>query len=370
VCLVAVAGALLSQRPDLFALDAGMPKKRAIRVATADTATTGHDTNRTTTKVPLPARTDTAAPEGELEGSGEGVEERLEGVWYPPDTMRYLLLANKADKRLYLLRRRGDWEVARAYPAAYGENGGRKQTSGDKRTPEGLYFIIGHKKPRELTEVYGPVAFVLNYPNARDRRDGRTGTGIWIHGTAPDSMPVSTRGCIELTNSDIDELERIIDNGIGTPVLIVDDPAMQNAAVRPDYREVARRRAVVMRTYRRRLEAFARLVKQWREAWESRDIERYRIFYDTTNFAARGQEWGAWRARKLRTFRNYDTIDVSVSDIILTDFQSHRAIVKFHQKYQSNVLTSRNVKALFLTRTNGSWKITRETTLPVEEFVL
>ncbi|MBD3316131.1 MAG: L,D-transpeptidase family protein [Chitinivibrionales bacterium] len=381
VCLVAVAGALLSR---------GSYVSESVTGKAEETRPSEHNgldapdvsAEKVHREQPLkpvsqadakPQPRATSVKSENTEGwatADSALKRALDEAWYPPDSMPYLLLANKADKRVYLLRKKESWKVMRAYAAAYGEKKGRKRTSGDKRTPEGIYFIVGHKKPREMTEIYGPVAFVLNYPNAADRRAGRTGKGIWIHGTAPDSMPVSTRGCIELNNHNIRELERIVGNGIGTPVIIVNDSTISDAAAFPDYREIAWRRGKVMRDYCGRLEEFARFVQQWRKAWESQDIEHYRIFYDTTEFAAQGLEWPGWRARKLRTFRNYDTIAVSVNNIMLSDFEPDRAIVKFHQVYRSNILTSRNVKALFLTHIDGSWKIRSEATLPAEEFLL
>lgn len=369
VCLAVVAAALLSRGSQTPGAAEREPREGPANHAGASTEV--EETARGTDTVPLPSVAPAPAGTAEESGANEEVAEAVpEEAWKTPDSMTHVLLANKAHRRLYVLRRGEGWNVERVYAAAYGKNGGRKEVSGDRRTPEGIYFIVGHKQSTELAQNYGPAAFVLNYPNADDHRAGRTGRGIWIHGTAPDSSPVATRGCIELNNHDLAELERLIGIGIGTPVVIVDDSAMQDATVRPDYREVARRRESVMAAYRRRLTSFARFVYRWQEAWESRDIDQYHVFYDTVGFAGQGLEWDGWRERKLRTFHNYDTISVAVRDIVLTDFESDRAVVKFYQVYRSNVLTSRNVKALFLMRTDGSWKIQRETTLPAEEFVL
>ena len=104
---------------------------------------------------------------------------------------------------------------------AIGENEGVKIREGDKKTPEGIYFIIGRKERSELNKMYGPLAFVLNYPNEEDRKRGRTGNGIWIHGTNPDSIPLQTRGCLELENVNILELGMHLKTGIGTPIVII-----------------------------------------------------------------------------------------------------------------------------------------------------
>src|SRR3989338_108056 len=63
-----------------------------------------------------------------------------------------------------------------------GKNSGDKEIAGDMKTPVGVYKIIAAKNDDELAPMYGPKAFVLNYPNALDKKSGKTGSGIWIHG--------------------------------------------------------------------------------------------------------------------------------------------------------------------------------------------
>src|SRR3989338_9263109 len=57
----------------------------------------------------------------------------------------------------------------------------------------------------------GVGALPLNYPNEYDKRLGRTGSGIWLHGVPSDSYarsPNSTDGCVVLANP---ELQTILD---------------------------------------------------------------------------------------------------------------------------------------------------------------
>jgi murein L,D-transpeptidase YafK len=51
---------------------------------------------------------------------------------------------------------------------ATGSQQGQKVTAGDKRTPEGLYLIIERKERYQLSSIYGPLAYVLDYPNEEE----------------------------------------------------------------------------------------------------------------------------------------------------------------------------------------------------------
>ncbi|MBD3420828.1 MAG: L,D-transpeptidase family protein [Chitinivibrionales bacterium] len=284
----------------------------------------------------------------------------------------YLVVANKANKVLYVLQKEDTlgWSIVKSCFMAIGQNKGPKRVAGDKKTPEGVYFITGRKERDELTDIYGPLAYVLNYPNVEDRRRGRTGQGIWIHGTQPDSLPLNTRGCLELHNQDLVELAAILKNGIGTPVSIVSNAslmrpqdAFSNAALSEKY-------ASFVAYFEAREKTILNLVEQWQQAWQSMNISRYEQCYDQVEFNSQGLRWDAWKQRKLRTFEMYSSITVELSDIVLADYTASNAVVKFMQRYTSNLNEMENAKKLYLKNKGGSWKIVREVVIPKEELLL
>lgn len=287
------------------------------------------------------------------------------------DTGTYLIIvANKATKSLYLLQKQDTWRIVKEYDIAIGEQEGRKETAGDRRTPEGSYFIIGRKERSELNIIYGPLAYVLDYPNEEDRREGRTGQGIWIHGTDPDSVPLDTKGCLEMNNSDLEDLARFLKWGIGTPVTIVYNEKLTDPVAVPDYRSIERKRIAILRNHELKVNKFNEFVTKWKSAWENKRIDEYASFYDTLNFKGQGQEWPQWKERKLRTFGLYDTIAISVGMLVVTDEDDHSAIVKFLQRYTTNLNNIENGKKLNLEKVNDIWKITGESTCPKEELLL
>jgi hypothetical protein len=135
----------------------------------------------------------------------------------------FVLLADAARSRLYLFENiAGEPRLLRDYYLSIGRMGTEKRREGDKKTPLGVYRITAHLPDQRLTDFYGAGAFPLNYPNAWDRAQGRTGHGIWLHGVPSDTYsraPNSSDGCLVVTNPDLVELRRFVQIG-QTPVII------------------------------------------------------------------------------------------------------------------------------------------------------
>lgn len=139
------------------------------------------------------------------------------------DSTGHLLVVEKRHQRLTLYTLRDHLEAELSFPCATGENGGNKLTSGDSRTPEGIYFITEIYEDKKIT-IFGSRAFHLDYPNVFDRQAGRQGNGIFIHGTNKNLVPNSTNGCITLDNHDLDQLAPYL-TVQNLPILIVDSLA-------------------------------------------------------------------------------------------------------------------------------------------------
>lgn len=123
-----------------------------------------------------------------------------------PGRTECVLAADLGRGRLYVFRRRGgDFELSGDLYIVSGREGAGKTREGDERTPIGVYSIVGHIPEKRLPEFYGAGALTLDYPNEWDQRRGRTGSGIWIHGTPRETLvrpPRSSRGCLALANED------------------------------------------------------------------------------------------------------------------------------------------------------------------------
>ncbi|MFO7883652.1 MAG: L,D-transpeptidase family protein [Desulfobacteraceae bacterium] len=132
------------------------------------------------------------------------------------------VLVDKSRQRIYLYTdEHGKAQKMLSFPCSTGEAFGIKSESGDKKTPEGVYFLMDEYHDRYLSPVYGKKAFPTDYPNYMDKRAGRNGSAIWLHGTNKNLKPMDSNGCIAMNNNDILALaEYIILKQ--TPVIIAD----------------------------------------------------------------------------------------------------------------------------------------------------
>lgn len=136
---------------------------------------------------------------------------------------KHAIAVDTAKARLYLFENNeaGPRLLANYY-ISVGKAGVGKNVEGDQRTPLGAYFITSNLDPTSLKDLYGSGALPVNYPNVLDLRRGKTGGGIWLHGTPSTQFtraPQATDGCVAVANPD---LLRII-NTVSirtTPVLI------------------------------------------------------------------------------------------------------------------------------------------------------
>jgi murein L,D-transpeptidase YafK len=285
----------------------------------------------------------------------------------------FIIIANKAKRQMLLLHQNNlqEWKIITQFDIAIGGGlAGRKVSAGDRRTPEGLYYILMRKDKNELSPIYGPLSYVLNYPNEIDKKEGRTGQGIWIHGTSGNAAPVPTKGCISLANKDITELSNYIESGVGTPVLIVSDSTTVDPVLSPDYEMVDRERNKTISNQDLLLASVNEFLSNWKVAWESRDINKYQQFYAIEHFNSQGMNWNSWKEKKILTFQMYNTINVTINKVSVSDWTDNSLEIKFLQNYKSDQKYFENGKKLFLEKDDRTWKITREITIPKEELLL
>jgi murein L,D-transpeptidase YafK len=134
------------------------------------------------------------------------------------------IVVDKSARRLEVV---SDDRVIAVYPIALGrEPVGAKRELGDGRTPEGEYIIDFHKRDSAYHR-----ALHISYPAPRDvaaadRLRSVPGGSIMIHGLKPGlgrfgrfhTLMDWTDGCIAVTNSEIEQLFRVVANG--TPIHI------------------------------------------------------------------------------------------------------------------------------------------------------
>jgi len=181
----------------------------------------------------------------------------------PDASPAHAIVVEKSTQTLMVYRYYdGAFQKIAAYPCSTGKARGDKWVSGDMKTPEGLYLFTAHYNDAELAPIYGTRAYPLNYPNVIDRREGKDGFAIWLHGTDRPLVNNDSNGCVAMNNADIDRLAGLIDLE-RTPVLIVETVHYVDAATAS--------------TLRARLFDF---IDQWRRQLTSGTYHQYLAMYD------------------------------------------------------------------------------------------
>jgi murein L,D-transpeptidase YafK len=267
---------------------------------------------------------------------------------------RYALVVDTTRSTLYVFENRdGALRYVTDYYVSIGKNGIDKVREGDNRTPIGVYHVTGRLSRAKLdatygklAELYGVGALPINYPNEWDRREGRNGYGIWLHGVPFDTYsrpPRASNGCIALTNEDFNTISRGVQIGL-TPVVIANGVDW----VAPGT-GIALRRDLMQR------------VESWREAWENRDVDQYLAYY-APGFTAGGMNLAKWSAQKRRVNSGKSWIRVRLDrvSIFLYPGRDDLAVVTFQQDYRSNNLARQMRKRQYWIREDGVWRILHE----------
>jgi len=136
---------------------------------------------------------------------------------------RHAIAVDASRSRLYLFENGpSGLKLVADYYISVGKAGISKVSEGDQRTPLGVYYITSNLDPKSLKDFYGAGALPINYPNVLDMRRGKTGSGIWLHGTPPNQFsrpPQASDGCVVLTNPDLNHIIRTVEVRT-TPVII------------------------------------------------------------------------------------------------------------------------------------------------------
>jgi len=259
---------------------------------------------------------------------------------WPETGIDYAILVDKSTQKVLVFQKGDLSKPVKEYRCSTGENSGPKSRKNDKKTPEGVYFFTKSFVKKELSSNYGILAFPLDYPNQMDKKQGRSGYGIWFHGTDEVLKPRDTNGCIVLENRDIEDLSSYI-RLYETPVIISDK------IVQVPYKKLEEES--------RNLE---KLIETWAHAWEKKDIDRYMGIY-SQQFSSRGMDYYSWKAYKTRLAKKYGNINVGVENLQL--FVANDSILaKFDQTYSTAGFKSQGEKRLYLAKNSNKWRIAGE----------
>lgn len=256
----------------------------------------------------------------------------------PEKGNEYAVIVEMSTQTLFLYGFDGRFKTVYRMRCSTGEVPGAKSRSGDKKTPEGVYFFIKEHEEKDLSPIYGSRAYPMDYPNLMDRIAARDGNSIWMHGTNKPLKPRDSNGCIALENKNIDKLSKFITLN-RTPIIVTDTL---------NYIPVSKTIEIS--------QAVHDFLSQWRLAMENGTYHEYLMFYDQ-GYIPDISWWLDWIHIKKGTGAVSATLSVDLKKVMIL---KHRDIyvALFDQTVKSLQQESyAGTRKLFFKNINGQFKI-------------
>lgn len=246
-----------------------------------------------------------------------------------------------ADDREPKLKLVGDFYIS------VGLSGIDKSVEGDKRTPLGVYYITSTLNPADLPDLYGVGALPINYPNPLDVQRGKTGSGIWLHGTPSEQFvraPLASDGCVVLSNPDLQRLLRTVQIRT-TPVVIATELQWVQPATLSNDRE-----------------QFEGVLEAWRRSRSEGNLAELKGFY-SSRFSNQGRDLAQWWPRVEGELRSTGPRELAIKDLSVlrwSDTDDTR-VVTFGEVAEGQ--TRGVTKRQYWIRENDRWTIFFEGTI-------
>lgn len=260
------------------------------------------------------------------------------------ETKKYIILTQKEKSELAL------YEIDNHIPnlitknnVIVGENFGDKYVEGDKKTPEGVYDLVGKKT--KLDQFYGPLALVTSYPNTFDKSLNKKGYGIWIHGMPLENVEREkfTQGCIALDNPELEKLDKNIN--------------LENAILLTSDKEF-------IKAKKDEISLVLSSIFQWKDSWKNSDIEEYLKYYSNEFKKDDGSDFKMFSKYKKRVFSKRERKRIKFSNINITPYPNslNKRMFKIimDEKYRSPTVKFDGKKELFLEIVDNEIKILAE----------
>lgn len=278
----------------------------------------------------------------------EGWKVRLDSYSLSPQ--RFLAIT-KDGQTLFMLEHQSPLKMAKQFPCTTGQSVGDKRVEGDLKTPEGVYFVGGKLPGGSLDyELYGGVAYSLNFPNPVDRIKGKTGSGIWIHGRGKSLAPRDTRGCVAMNTDDLLSLDGELKRG--TPVIIAEDVTWSEE---PGEAEGTAK-------------SLAEALRGWARDWEGRGEAYFRNYAPEKYALSEGKPFSSFVTYKKRIFASKPWIQVMVENVHAVPGPDYW-VTTFDQYYRTTGMADTVGKRFYWQRdASGAWRIVgEEYTAPSED---
>jgi lipoprotein-anchoring transpeptidase ErfK/SrfK len=267
------------------------------------------------------------------------------------DDQKHVLLVDAKRSRLYVYENLdGQLKFVTDYYISQGKLGVNKIKAGDQKTPLGVYYITSRLSRSRLPDFYGAGALPINYPNEWDKINGRSGSGIWLHGTPSDSFsrpPLSSDGCVVLTNPDLNKLYGSVEIG-KTPVVIADHVEFESRDRWATDRSTA-----------------AKLLDSWRRDMESLSPTRLLSNYSHRFKSSLGENLETWYGKQPHPQAGSGNVALTLKDTTFFFYPGKEDMLvgTFTQESMIGKIKQSMRKRQYWALEGAQWKIVSETNL-------
>jgi len=266
------------------------------------------------------------------------------------DDQKNVLVVDTSRSRMYVYENQGgQLRFITDYYISQGRYGVNKSREGDQRTPIGVYYVNARIPGPKLPDFYGTGALPLNYPNEWDKRNGRSGSGIWLHGTPSDNFsrpPLSSDGCVVLANPDLQSLYSTAEVG-KTVVVISDGIQFVNKTEWDKDRGSA-----------------SKFMDQWQQDMEATDADKVLANYSPAFRSNLGESLSTWFSRQQKSLNGARPSSVKVRDLSLYRYPGKDELIVSTFTQETAVGKNKNAirKRQYWQKEGSQWKIVYEGT--------
>jgi hypothetical protein len=260
-----------------------------------------------------------------------------------PSVPSVFMAVDMGRQRAFVVRNKdGELKKIKDMPSTTGMRGGGKLLEGDRKTPEGVYFLEGKATGALDFDSFGNTAYPLSYPNPVDRIQGKTGNGIMIHGRGRSFGPRQTLGCVVLENDDVDTLDRHV-RIHATPVIIAESVTLKSGA------GIGPPPEILLGTW------------GWAKARERRENAFFEI-YDPVRFEkSSGTSFARFRQSVLSEFSGAKWVDIRMQDLQVIPGPDYMVAVFAERTFPHG---EQGWRRLYWMRQVELWKIVGEEWIP------
>lgn len=256
----------------------------------------------------------------------------------------YVLVVDKKYQKIYVFRKSGTFTKVFESPCSTGKKSGDKQVAGDEKTPNGIFFATKILHNPGPPEIYGTMAFPLDYPTLSDKRDGKNGNNIWIHGTTKSLLPKQSSGCVVLRDGDLKRLANFIYLN-RTPVVISESIKW----VPQSYVPVSKNE-------------LENILISWNKAFVEKDLRKIDSLYmQGTEIKGKRREDLHNKIKNMKIINKH--FDLQPRDISILQ-EGNNAVITFDQIFDVNSNNSFQgfYNKLILEKINNKWYVVDDTT--------